>query len=75
MIIDEAMSKTVFVVAPDDTLPRVREVMESAGVRRVPVVENEQLVGIISMCDVAAITDRESLGEIDTRILNQEPNN
>jgi CBS domain-containing protein len=75
MQIEEAMSTNLFVVAPDDTIPHVREVMESAGVRRVPVVDNDQLVGIISLCDVAAIIDRESIGEIDTRILTQDPNN
>lgn len=71
----EAMSTNLFVVAPQDPLPKIREIMETAGVRRVPVVEDNHLVGIISMKDIAEKTGSRELGETDDRILTQEPNN
>ena len=71
----EAMSTNLYVVAPDDTLPRVRQIMEDAGVRRVPVVDEDRLVGIISMKDLADHTSSKTVGETDDKILGQEPNN
>ena len=71
----EAMSTNLYVVAPEDNLPRIREVMESAGVRRVPVVENERLVGIISLKDIADNASSNVVGQTDDRILTQDPNN
>lgn len=75
MPVVEVMSTNLFVVSPDDTLPHVRQIMEQAGVRRVPVVENERLVGIISMKDLADKLNYDSIGETDDKILSQEPNN
>lgn len=75
MPVVEAMSTNLFVVAPDDPLPRVQQVMEEAGVRRVPVVDNERLVGIISLKDLAEHFSPRTVGETDDRILSQEPNN
>jgi len=75
MPVVEAMSGNLYIVAPDDPLPRVREIMEEAGIRRVPVVENERLVGIISLKDVADNADSSIVGTTDDRILSQEPNN
>jgi CBS domain-containing protein len=75
MPIVEAMSTNLYVVDPEDTLPRIRSIMEEAGVRRVPVVDNERLVGIISMKDIAENVTTREIGETDDRILTQEPNN
>ena len=71
----EAMSTNLFVVAPEDPLPRVKAIMEEAGVRRVPVVEENRLVGIISLKDLADNADSSELGRIDDSILSQDPNN
>ncbi len=75
MPVVEAMTTNLFVVSPDDPLPRVKQIMEDAGVRRVPVVENDRLVGIISMKDLADKLHYNSIGETDDKILSQEPNN
>lgn len=74
--VSSVMTSNVFCVNPGDDLARVREVMESAGVRRVPVVDdNQQLLGIISMKDVAENTGDKEVGGTDSRILEQKPNN
>lgn len=75
MPVVEAMTTNLFVVSPDDPLPRVQQIMEDAGVRRVPVVENDRLVGIISMKDLAEKLHYNSIGETDDKILSQKPNN
>lgn len=75
MPVVEAMTTNLFVVSPEDSLPRIKQIMEDAGVRRVPVVENDRLVGIISMKDLADKLHYNSIGETDDKILSQEPNN
>jgi CBS domain-containing protein len=75
MPIVEAMSTNLFVVAPEDPLPRIRQIMETAGVRRVPVVDQNRLVGIISLKDLADNAGSSELGRIDDAILSQDPNN
>jgi len=69
------MSTNLVVVAPDDSVTQVREAMESAGVRRVPVVEDARLVGIISLKDLAEQVSTEAVGETTDKILEQDPNN
>ncbi len=74
-LVVEAMTTNLSVVAPDDPLPHVQQIMEEAGVRRVPVVENDRLVGIISMKDLADHANAQTVGTTDDKILSQTPNN
>jgi acetoin utilization protein AcuB len=46
------MSADVISVSPDTTLPEAHQVMTQRHVRRLPVVENGRLVGIITRGDV-----------------------
>ena len=70
------MTSNVFCVAPDDELSRVCEVMESAGIRRVPVVgDDNRLVGIISFKDLAQNTDQSDVGGLEATISELGPNN
>ncbi len=70
------MTQNLFCVAPGDDVSRVRQVMEDAGVRRVPVVEEDNtLVGIISFKDLADNLSQSTLGHTDETILAQPPNN
>jgi CBS domain-containing protein len=51
-------------VGPDDPLRDVVRTMARAQVRRLPVVEEDRLVGIISQADVARTGDDEVTGEL-----------
>jgi CBS domain-containing protein len=52
--VEEAMSKgELRFCSPDDSDKDVMEAMKSAQVRRIPVVENDRLVGVISQADLA----------------------
>lgn len=74
--VSSVMTSNVFCVAPGDDMARIREVMENAGVRRVPVVDdNKHLLGIISMKDVAENAGDREVGHVDSKILEQKPNN
>jgi CBS domain-containing protein len=47
-------------VAPDDDVARVVQLMRDNAVRRVPVVEGTQAVGVISIGDLAVALDADS---------------
>jgi CBS domain-containing protein len=50
----EVMSEPLQVLRPEEPLERAVELMSSAGIRRVPVVRNGELVGIVTLDDVLA---------------------
>ena len=52
--IADVMSQPLQVAAPADPLDRIVELMSEQGVRRVPVVSNGELVGIVALDDVLA---------------------
>ncbi len=64
MLVGKRMSKKVETLTPDDYLSTAQSRMWKGGFRRVPVVQDERLVGIITDHDL-----REHLGHLDrTRI-------
>lgn len=50
----DVMSQPLQVAAPDDPLDRVVELMSARGIRRVPVVREGALVGLVALDDVLA---------------------
>ena len=50
--VSDFMSREPAAVAPDDPLRRAVEAMQERGCRRLPVLENDRLMGIISDRDV-----------------------
>ena len=65
--VGDICSRDVFTVAPDGDLTAAGDLMRQRAVRRVPVVEDGQPVGIVSMGDLAIERDPESaLGEISS---------
>lgn len=61
----EACSGEVVAVAPDDDMDRAVHLMRSKALRRLPVVDNGQPVGIVSLGDLAVERDPGSgLGDI-----------
>ena len=52
---------------PDDSVEQVIDLMRQRAIRRVPVVENDQPVGIVSLGDLAIRRDQSSvLGQISS---------
>lgn len=59
----DLMTKNVIAVTPDTPVLKVASLMVLKRIRRVPVVENKQLVGIVSQGDIhQAIFKKELLG-------------
>jgi CBS domain-containing protein len=60
--------RDVFTVRPDTTLDELRTVMGDQQVRRLPVVDGEAVVGIISLADVARAAEVAAVGATTERI-------
>ncbi len=59
MIVENWMTRDVITVSPEDTLDFISEIFEKAQIRRVPVVFNHKVVGIVTDRDVrSAIPSR-----------------
>jgi CBS domain-containing protein len=57
------MSRNLRTVTPLTRLTRVLEILVSAGIKSLPVVDGDELVGIVSREDVVAALRRASAGE------------
>jgi len=56
--VSEAMSREVFVCAPWDSLSSAEELMRLKQIRRLPVTDGQNLVGILSLADI--VTKRQN---------------
>ena len=72
--VDEIMSRDVISAAPKDDIHDAALKMSQYGVRRLPVVENEKLMGMLSLKDLAGkrIFTAE-IGHIIYNICNKKP--
>ena len=61
--VDSVMSRNLRTVTPLTCLTRVLEILVSAGIKSLPVVDGDELVGIVSREDVVAALRRASAGE------------
>jgi CBS domain-containing protein len=65
--VEQIMTANVFSCSPDDTVDELAEVMTERRIRHVPVLQGDELVGIVSIGDVVKsrigelVTDREQL--------------
>lgn len=66
--VSELMTKDVFVISPDETIDECMALMSSSKIRHLPVIENEKLVGLISIGDVVRI----SIEDKDLQIQSME---
>ena len=75
--VTEAMSKSVKSVREDAPVSEVLTLMSSAQIRRVPVVNgNQELVGIVSIGDIATETNQDGkVGQAVENISEAPPNN
>ena len=61
-----AMSKQLWSCGPDDTIEAAEAIMRERQIRRIPVVDDERLVGIVTMNDlVRAAADHEPFDEVE----------
>jgi CBS domain-containing protein len=69
--LEDVCSHRLFTVGPDDPIATAVKAMEDNAIRRLPVVDNEKLVGIVTIGDLAVERDPESaLGEISAAAPN-----
>jgi CBS domain-containing protein len=65
--VKEIASQQVKTVSPEDAVDDAVEIMKDHAVRRLPVVENGRVVGVVSLGDIARERDPDSaLGEISS---------
>jgi CBS domain-containing protein len=64
----DVASSDVATVSPDESLDQALELLARHQVRRLPVVEGEQLVGILAQADVARHADEVQTGEVVEQI-------
>ena len=55
--ISDIMSENVSVVPPDAEIDEVADIMSRDQVRRIPIVENNKVLGVVSLGDVALCRD------------------
>ncbi len=70
-LVSEIMTTPVTTIHPDQTVEEAMEMMTHHHVRHLPVVENDQLVGILSIGDVVRniiYRQRETIKEMSNRI-------
>ena len=66
--VGEIASSDLETVSPDDDLDTALRKMASSKVRRLPVVEGDQLVGIVAQADVARQGDDSETGQVVEQI-------
>ena len=52
MLVKDRMSNEVLTVKPDTTIPDALALMEKKGIRRLPVVDKDHLVGMVTLLDL-----------------------
>ena len=62
--VGDIASSDLVTVTPDTDLQEALELMARNQVRRLPVIENDRLVGIVAQADVARALDEERTGEV-----------
>lgn len=68
MFVKNKMTANPFTISPDQTIPDAHEIMAAHGIRRLPVMKNGKLVGIVSREDISKYSPSKatslSMGEI-----------
>jgi CBS domain-containing protein len=62
--VEDIYSRELITVEPDKDLEEALQLMARFQVRRLPVVENGRLVGIVAQADVALSEDEKKTGEL-----------
>ena len=70
-LISEIMTSAVITITPQDSIEHCMEMMSSKKIRHLPVIENDQVVGIISIGDVVTAiiqSQKETINHLQTYI-------
>lgn len=67
--VEDAMSRDVVSVGPDTSLGEIVDTMETKGIKRVPVVRDEQVIGMVSRANLLSTLARLT-GEPSQPVLN-----
>jgi CBS domain-containing protein len=65
----------VITIGADDPLDEALQTMERYAVRRLPVIDGDQVVGIVTQADIATNTEAEKTGKVVEGISEARPNN
>lgn len=69
----EIMSRPLVVISPDDNIVEASRKMKRSNIKRLPVVENGKVIGLLSLTDIAR-TSPEMLDLLEYRIrMREEP--
>ncbi len=68
MLVEQIMTARVAVVGPDDTAVQAAAVMAREQVRRLPVTKDGQVLGVVSLADLAGRLRDETLGEVSANL-------
>ena len=71
MTLDMIMSTDLVTIAPTENLAKARELMHESRIHHLPVVEGDELVGLVTLTNVLAATD-SFLREDENRIHAKE---
>ena len=74
-VIDLADQPEVVTIGADDSIEEALATMAKHQVRRLPVIDGHDLIGIVSMADVAKNYDEERVGEVIEAISSGPENN
>lgn len=72
--VEEYVSEEAFTIGADDSIDDVLRTMTEHGVRRLPVIDGHQLVGIVSQADVAKNLSDEQIGQL-VEAISKAPSN
>jgi CBS domain-containing protein len=62
-LVESVMTKRLIVAEPADELEDALLLMREHQIRRLPVVEDERLIGIVTQADIAALTEPRAAAE------------
>lgn len=57
--IKNIMTENVITVEPEDSVRKAASIFTEKGIKQIPVVENDKVVGMIKVADLIAVIDKE----------------
>jgi CBS domain-containing protein len=73
--VEELAGDEVVTIGADDSIDEALATMTKAGVRRLPVIDGHDLVGMVSQADIARNLPDEKIGDLVQAISSQPDNN